>query len=119
MNEGDELLAAVRQHVAELQVPLDQREAVTVLVARSVVTIMSNPRFFYRLAGVQRLQAENIALRQHIMLLQATKAPAPRKRPAKKAPAKKAAAKRVVQTKPPVRVRSSQSKAFKRGARGG
>lgn len=114
MTEGDELLAAVRQHVAELHIPLEQREAVTILVARTVVTIMSNPRFFYRLAGVQHLKQENEALRQHLMLLQAVRQPAPRKRPAKKAPAKK-----VVKKSPAVRVRSSQSKAFKRGARGG
>lgn len=115
MNEGDELLAAIRQHVAQLHIPLEQREAVTVLVGRTVITIMSDPRFFNHLVPVQRLQAENAALRQHLMMLQSVRPnpPQPRKRAAKKT-----AAKKVVRKSPPVQVRSS-TKAFKRGAQGG
>lgn len=116
-SEGDHLLQAIRGHVMALGVPIEQQEALTILVAQTVVTIMSDPRFFNHLIPVQRLQAENAALRQHIMLLQVpARAPAPRKRPAKK-PAKKTVAKN-----PTVKVRGStpsNRRAFKQGFGGG
>lgn len=92
-------------------IPLEQQEAVTILVAQTVVTIMSDPRFFNHLIPVQRLQAENAALRQHIMLTGVpAKAPQTRKRPPAKKPAK-----RVVKKSPSVQVRGSQ---FRRGLGG-
>jgi hypothetical protein len=114
VNEGDHLLQAIRGHVMALGVPIEQQEALTILVAQTVVTIMSDPRFFNHLVPVQRLQAENAALRQHLMLLQMPqRAPAPRKRPAKKAPVKK-----TVSKSPTVKVRGSTAanrRAFKQG----
>ena len=121
MNEGDDLLAAIRQFVAELHIPVEQREAITILVGRTVVTIMSDPRFFNHLIPVQRLQAENAALRQHLLMMQVPMA-APRKAAARKrAPARKAPAKKVVRKSPPIRVKGStpaNRRAFKQGYNG-
>jgi hypothetical protein len=124
MNEGDELLGMIRQAVSQYPLPVQQQEMVTEIVGRTVIAVMSNPRFLNRLLIVQQLQHENVALRQHLMQLQAflrqhgtpVKAP-PRKKAAKKAPAKK----KPVARSPQVRVKGStpgNRRAFKQGYRG-
>ena len=123
-NEGDELLWMIRQAVRQRGVPKGQEEMLTELVGRTVIMVMSEPRFYSRLTVVAQLQAENNLLRQHLAFAQATLARlapatmrAPRKVPAKK----KAGAKRVVKKSPAVKVKGSTAKnrnAFKQGYRG-
>ena len=101
MNQGDELLAMVREAVRAHAVPREQQSAVTELVARVAVTVMSQPRFYRNLRVVLDLQDENAVLRQQLANLSAVvyrsgmvrKPAKPRRKvPAKKAAVKKAAA---------------------------
>lgn len=121
MTEGDELLALIRQAVAESHVPRPYQDVVTELVARTAITVMTQPRFLQRLTIVMELQAENAALRQNLAVLTAMvnrHQPPTVKRPRKKAPAKKKA---VAKRAPSVRVKGSTSanrQAFKQGYRG-
>ena len=123
MTEGDELLALIRQAVAESHVPRPYQDVVIELVARTAITVMTQPRFLQRLTVVMELQAENAALRQNLAVLTAMvnrfqPAAASVKRPRKKAPAKKKA---VAKRAPAVRVKGSTAsnrQAFKQGYRG-
>ena len=72
MNEGDELLGMIRQAVRQRGVPLDQQEMLVELVGRTVILVMSEPRFYSRLTVVAQLQAENNLLRQHLAFAQST-----------------------------------------------
>lgn len=104
MNEGDALLAMIRQRVRQM-VPPEHQEVVTQIVTATVVTIMSEPQFFNRLTPVMELQHENALLRQHLAQAQAMlnrMAPA---RPRKMPTPRKAAPKKIVQKAPAVRVK--------------
>jgi hypothetical protein len=115
MTEGDELLAMIRQAVADYGVPPSQQPFITDMVARIAVTVMTDPRFLYRLSVVLQLQEENQALRHHIAMMQTPTR-------SKAAPRKKASPKkRVVKKAPAVQVRGSTKanrQAFRQGYRG-
>ena len=121
-SEGDDLLALIRNAVKEnrSRIPYEQTDAITEIIGRMIVLIVTDPKFFSRLAPVQRLQLENAALRQELMRLQAfvrQMATPVRKAPAKK----KAAAKKPVARSPQVKVKGSTAtnrRAFKQGYRG-
>lgn len=111
--EGDELLAMIRQYVHG-RVPAAHEEAIVEVVAKVVVAIMSEPRFYTQLRVVQDLrirlaQAERaIAMYQQKTQRPTPAAPKPRKSVPKKAVKK-------TSKKPPL---PHNVKAFKRGAAG-
>lgn len=118
--EGDELLRMIRRLVEERGVHPTQRDVVTELVARTVVTVMTEPRFYTNLAIVQNLQARvtqlEFAIAQYAKQSQrgspAARPPKPmtsRKQAAKKLPVKK------ISKKPPL---PYNVRAFKKGAAG-
>ena len=112
--EGDELLAMVREAVRIHGVPPAQQAAVTEVVGRAIVTVMSQPRFYNNLKVVLELRDENAILRQQLANLSATvyragmvrskpptKRPTgPRKTAAKKSTAKKAAPRKKAPPRP-------------------
>jgi hypothetical protein len=114
--EGDDLLRMIRQFVKERGTPPSQIEMITELVARTVVTVMTEPRFYSHLLVVQNLQARVFELERVIALYgqqarqgsPAARPPSPKKA-AKKLPAKKLA------KKPPLPYNVRQ---FKKGASG-
>ena len=118
--EGDFLLALIRQAVTDMNVPNSQREPIVEIIARTVITVMSDPRLLNRLSVVMALQQENAELRQYIMQLRAFQEryvahnpPRARKAPPRKKPAKKKAAAR-----PKIQVKGSTAanrRAFKQG----
>jgi hypothetical protein len=116
------------------RVPPNLEQVVTELVARSVVLVMTEPKFYNHLIFVQRLQAENWQLRQALIAYQrAEQVRAQRARtrkasgPVKKAAPRKAAAPRKtaapkkaapVRKTAPKKAATSNVRAFKRGASG-
>jgi hypothetical protein len=114
--ESDELLFMVRRFVKDRVEP--RYEAiVTEGIVRTLVVMMSDPRFYTRLSIVSQLQMENEMLRMHLAnataalaRYQPVKVAPKKKRPAKKSTAKR----RPVATNPPVAVK----RAFKQGYRG-
>lgn len=129
---GDELLSRIRQAVIEQKVPAAHQEVVIELVARSVITIMSDPAFFGQLRVVLDLQKENQLLRQQLTQMAALNSalksalkPRGSKQPVYKVPAKTKARKtpptKAPKVTPKVQVRGSTAsnrKAFKEGYRG-
>ena len=100
------------------RVPVEHRAAVTDLVAKTTVHILTTPDFLYGLRIVQELQYENAQLRQAIVTLQAAGAAArsrPRKAPAKKAAARKMPAKKAAPRKTAT---AKNTRAFKQGRAG-
>ena len=127
---GDELLARIRQAVVETGVPPSQRDRVTELVGRCVVTIMSDPAFYSQLRVVMDLAQENQLLRQQLAqmaalngaLKSAVAVKLPRKAPARaKTKARKTPPSRAPKVTPKVQVKGSTAanrKAFREGYRG-
>jgi hypothetical protein len=115
--ESDDLWKYVHRIVHD-RVPPEHREAVTDLVAKTTVHILTTPEFLYGLRLVRELQFENEQLRRVIVSLQAARAPATR--PRKKAAAKKAAPRKAAAKKNPAakKVPTKNTRAFKRGATG-
>ena len=93
------------------RVPPEHRAAVTDLVARTTVHILTTPEFLYGLRIVQELQHENAQLRHAVMTLQAR----PRKAPAKKRAPVKAVAKKAAPRKTAT---AKNTRAFKQGRSG-
>jgi hypothetical protein len=102
--EGDELLAIIRQYVHG-RVPPAYEEATVEVVATTMVTLMSEPRFYNHLRVVIDLQKRVLQLETAIRRYQEKAPPRPRTAPraAKKPP------------KPPLPYNVKQ---FKRGVRG-
>jgi len=126
---GDELLGLIRTELKRRRVSSNDMDLLAEIVGRTIITVMSTPRFYERLLVVLELRKENELLRYHLASTQAMlnrlvqsrlpvvrakkTAAKPRKAAAKKAP--------VVKKAPAVRVRGSTAanrKAFKQGYRG-
>ena len=125
--ESDELLFMVRQYVAQ-RIPSEQQAVVVDGIIRTLVIMMSDPRFYGHLSVVQNLAAENEMLRQHLAMTtaalaryQPVKVPARRTPPRKKTAKKTAPKRNPVATNPTVKVKGSTAanrRAFKQGYRG-
>jgi hypothetical protein len=122
--EGDELLAMIRTELRRRRVPPSDLDLLTEIVGRTVVAVMSTPKFYDRLRVVLELRQENELLRYHLastqaMLNRLVKSRMPTTKPKPK-PRKKAAPRKspVVKKAPGVRVKGSTAanrKAFREG----
>lgn len=111
--EGDELLAMIR-HYVHGRIPPIHEEVTVEIVAKVIVAIVSEPRFYTSLAIVQNLQSRVTQLEFALArYAEKERRGSPAARPGAKA--KKAMPVKKISKKPPL---PHNVKAFKRGAQG-